>query len=722
MSGDFSRIVWDPAHDYDGVLLQQGRPLLDSDWNDLVAQANRRARATSYDTFGGVAVVPMTTPDGFKLTLSGTQFTIGRGRIYVDGILAENHGLPAPAWNSGIAWDAALAELYGTNPVPYDQQPYLPNPPPLPISGGPYLVYVDVWEREVTQFEAPDLVDKAVGVDSTTRLQTVWQVKALGNDPGTSIDCNTDLTALPDWTALIAPSAGRLSTATAIFGTSDPCLIPPAGGYTGLENQLYRVEIHDGGAPGTATFKWSRDNASVETRVDAFPDASTLVVDSVGKDGVLRFDDGDWIEILDDWLELANQPGELHRIVLGGGVDDATRTITLETPVTAGRFNADPAAQRNTRIRRWDQNGQVLRTDVSPPSVYADLGAAASTGAITVPADGTITLALESGIVVSFDVFVAGGLFKSGEWWVFAARTADASVETLDHAPPRGIHHHYAKLGVYTPGQPLLNCTQFWPPSFGGDSCACTICVSPEAHAQSAPSLQQAIDIVMAGGGGTVCLEVGLYFLNAPLRIDGASSLTLRGQGQATRLITPAGAIAVSKSNDITLECFEVQSATDAPQGAFAAITIDTTQNVHVEQLMLVVRSNVASTAAIALSGRLAGVSLCDNMINAPQGIVSAASGSAFKAGAITLQSLRVEDNVFQCATTAILLQLNADSQAPLRLFDNHITQCSRFGIQVLGAGIADAGLEVAGNRLGVSGMAAIATSLGGERIENNDI
>jgi hypothetical protein len=724
MSGDYSRVVWDPAHDYDGVLLQQGRPLLDSDWNDLVAQANRRAQATSYDTFGGVAVVPMTTPDGFKLTLAGTQFTIGRGRIYVDGILAENHALPAPAWNSGIAWDAALAELYGTNPVPYDQQPYLPNPPALPAGGGPYLVYVDVWQREVNQFEAPDIVDKAVGVDSTTRLQTVWQVKTLGNDQGTSLACDTDLTTFPGWAALTAPSAGRLSTGTASFGTDNPCLIPPAGGYTGLENQLYRVEIHDGGAPGTATFKWSRDNASVETRVSAFPDANTLVVESVGKDGVLRFNDGDWIEILDDWIELSSEPqlpGELHRIVLGGGVDDATRTITLETPVTAGRFNADPAANRHTRIRRWDQTGQVLRTDTSPPSVYTDLGAAASPGAIIVPPDGATTLALENGIVVSFDLFVPGGLFKSGDWWVFAARTADASVELLDHAPPRGIHHHYARLGIYTPGQPLVNCTQFWPPSFGGDSCACTICVSPEAHAQSAPSLQQAIDTVMAGGGGTVCLEVGDYTLRAPLQINGASSLSLRGQGQATRLLALTTAIAMSKSDDITLERFEIRSSAESTQTAFAAITIDTTQNLTVREVMVLIRNSGASNAAIALSGRLAGLSFCDNMISAPLGIVSAVAGAALQAGPVTLQSLRVEDNVFQCAASAVVLQLNADSQAPLRLLDNQVSQCNRFGMELLGTGLTDAGLEIAGNRLGVSGT-GIACGVPGSRIERNDV
>ena len=36
MSGDYSRITFDPSQDDLGVLLQQGRPLSDADWNDLV--------------------------------------------------------------------------------------------------------------------------------------------------------------------------------------------------------------------------------------------------------------------------------------------------------------------------------------------------------------------------------------------------------------------------------------------------------------------------------------------------------------------------------------------------------------------------------------------------------------------------------------------------------------------------------------------------------------
>ena len=710
MSGDYSRLTFDPAQDYEGVLLQQGRPLTDADWNGLVGQHNRRIQAGAYDTFGADAVVPLNTPDGFKLALAGGQFSIGRGRIYVDGLLAENHGMPP------VAWDPALAEPYGAGPVPYDQQPYWPAPAPLPTGTGPHLVYVDVWRREVTQFQAPALVDQALGIDTTTRLQTVWQVKVLANDQGASLTCDTDPASIPGWAALTAPSAGRLSTATASFGESNPCLIPPSGGYTGLENQLYRVEIHDGGAPGTATFKWSRDNASVETRVSAFTDASTLVVESVGKDGVLRFKDGDWIEVLDDWLELAGAPGELHRIVLGGGVDDATRTITLDTPVTAGRFNEDPS--RHTRIRRWDQGGQVLRTDTATPTPYVDLGAAGATGAIIVPEDATAMIGLESGIAVSFAVSASGGVFKPGDWWVFAARSADASVELLDHAPPRGIHHHCARLGLFTPGSQPTDCRQFWPPATQSQSCDCTICVSPAAHAQSAPSLQQAIETLVSKGGGTLCLEIGDYMLRAPLRVEGARSLTLRGQGEGTHLIAQDNALTIVKSSGITLERFTVRSGAETVQSAFAAISADSVRGLRIQQLTVLLRGANPANAGIAISGAMADLRLGGNLITAPVGLAGG--------GSLTLRGLRVEDNALHCAASGIKLllapeSLTSGSQGPLQVLRNDISQCAQVGVEVTGAGVADVGLEVAGNRLAVAGS-GIAAGLTGVRITGNDI
>ena len=84
-------------------------------------------------------------------------------------------------------------------------------------------------------------------------------------------------------------------------------------------------------------------------------------------------------------------------------------------------------------------------------------------------------LLLENGITVSFASTGAKG-FRSGDFWVFAARTADASVEALVNAPPRGVHHHHARLGVWTVGAgDPTDCRQPWPPRGGeGHDCACT--------------------------------------------------------------------------------------------------------------------------------------------------------------------------------------------------------------------------------------------------------
>ncbi|WP_166107069.1 DUF6519 domain-containing protein [Bradyrhizobium barranii] len=64
---------------------------------------------------------------------------------------------------------------------------------------------------------------------------------------------------------------GPLMRARARFDARnlDPCAIPADGQFRSRENQLYRVEIHKGGMAGDATFKWSRENGSVEFALSA---------------------------------------------------------------------------------------------------------------------------------------------------------------------------------------------------------------------------------------------------------------------------------------------------------------------------------------------------------------------------------------------------------------------------------------------------------------------
>jgi hypothetical protein len=530
MSGDYSRYGFDPRKDVVSVLLQQGRPLTDRDWNEAAMATARRIQAGSYDTLGQ-AVYPASTPHAFALSFDAAgNLQIGSGRMYVDGLLVENHG------TEPLVWDPALAESRGA-PTPYlpsapsvHGMPYMPNPPTLPRPGAPAIAYLDVWEREVTQYEDAFVLEPALGVDTTTRRQIAWQVKFLPTMPADTT-CATDLSKNPAWTALVAPSSGRLSTPppSQVPGQADPCIIPPASGYTGLENQLYRVEIQTGGVPGAATFKWSRDNASVMARVTQVIDLSHIVVDSVGKDNVLRFSDGDWIEITDNWREFAGLPGDLRRIKVGGGVDDATRVITLDSPIDARLFPTTSGGQldrsRHTRIRRWDQQGKVLD---STGALYADLGAAGSTGAITVPT-GDKTLLLENGVLVTFSVEPADGAFKPGDYWVFVARASDGTVERLSSAPPRGIHHHYAKLAVVTFPNTVQDCRVPWPPARGEFGGCCTVTVSPQQLA-GGTTLQSILDQYDKQDQITVCLMPGNYDLAEPLVLGPQhSNLTLEG-------------------------------------------------------------------------------------------------------------------------------------------------------------------------------------------------
>lgn len=533
MSFDCSRFSFDPLRDYFGVVMQQGRVQLDSDWNEWLAELARRLQAGTLDTLGR-AVVPRETPDGFLIDASGGTLSIGPGRIYVDGLLAENHGGPPSQW------DPALAEQAGSTPLGFFDQPYLPfnsvdqsapadvfNRPVL--ADGPHLAYLDLWQRALTRVQAPDLVDPAVGVDTTGRIQTAWQVRLLP-DVG-DIDCSTPDAEIPGWLDLIRPSGGRLTTSTgSVPGQPNPCLVPPAAGYKGLENQFYRVEIHRGGGLGTATFKWSRDNATVATRVTEIQPGNRLVVESIGPDELLGLHAGDWVEVLDDWHELHGLPGPLRRIRPGDGVDADTRSIVLEDALPAGLFPVDglghTSPDRHTRLRRWDQSGLVLRAD---GSVFHDLDASASSEGIPVAPAGT-ALALESGILMELALEPGGG-FRSGDYWVFAARTANGSIELLDQSPPLGIHHHYARLSLVTLPDTELDCRTLYPPL-----CACGTCTFTVAPG---PNWGEVFSRVPEGGDAEICFQVGDYPLPSPLIVPDKGHLKLTGVGPGTRILAP---------------------------------------------------------------------------------------------------------------------------------------------------------------------------------------
>ncbi|HLL48030.1 MAG TPA: DUF6519 domain-containing protein, partial [Longimicrobiaceae bacterium] len=251
------------------------------------------------------------------------------------------------------------------------------------------------------------------------------------------------LTQLPAWDALVAPSTGTLrARARAEAGDPGPCAVSAEAGYRRLENQLYRVEIHQPGGLNAATYKWSRDNGAVVTSVQVF-DGQDLQVGDVGRDALLSFATGQWVELVHDGLELAGQPGTLFEVE---SVDPAAGVVRLASAPPA----VDP--ELHPRLRRWESAGALV---------------------VRVPAANDGWIPLEDGVEVRF----AAGTYRTGDYWQVPARTATGDVEwPRDEAsgdpvalPPTGIRHDFCRLAVVDVAAggavtPVSDCRLLFPP------------------------------------------------------------------------------------------------------------------------------------------------------------------------------------------------------------------------------------------------------------------
>ena len=341
-------------------------------------------------------------------------------------------------------------------------------------------------------------------------------------------------------------SAGQLTTAVIPNPSAGPCCLTDDTGYTGLENQNYRVEIHQGGSGSDtaslngATFKWSRDNGSVSTGVTSIASgtntlnqpASQLTVLSLGRDQVLGFSPGDWIEILDDAHQLNGQcPASSIRSTAStcpAGPSRSPRPCPPAFPSVSRRPPATPGSCAGTNPARSTSR-------MAPPSGGISARPAA-TAPIPVPGPDT-TLILESGITVTFSLSSPAGGFNVADFWTFAARTADGSVQELAAAPPQGIHHHYTKLSIVTFTSPpsYPDCRTPFPSGGGGDcGCCCTCTVGDGVVSTGKFSSIQAAINSLRSAGGEVCVRAGRYFENIVIR--NAADIVVHGCGWQTRI------------------------------------------------------------------------------------------------------------------------------------------------------------------------------------------
>jgi hypothetical protein len=308
------------------------------------------------------------------------------------------------------------------------------------------------------------------------------------------------ITELTMWTDRLSLNRGRLA-AKALRPQdtdADPCHLPPDARFRGPENQLYRVEVHSGGQawpksrgtgvstkgktegtdhkPLGATFKWSRENASVVFPVVSVS-RSEVVVGTLGRDGKLALEVGDRVELVDDASaerladDVALDTGNpviaqsLRTVV---AIDPVGLLVTLDRAVDDDQCGPGSRLDRHPVLRRWD-NGASTTTDAAKL-------VAASDGAL--PLVEGVWIDLEDGVQVQFTppfrqtelsaATANAATYRGGDYWQIPARTISGDVlwpqDGGGPSPkdPDGVEYSYAPLayldesGTVSPLSPVF--------------------------------------------------------------------------------------------------------------------------------------------------------------------------------------------------------------------------------------------------------------------------
>jgi hypothetical protein len=473
MKNDITRDTFHRVKHFSRVLMQQGRVQLDADWNEQVSILLNYLRTLTSDLLGpgagpeaawgfkllvsdsDINALPLATDDKNKLIerRKTEQVLIAPGRYYVDGLLVEQEKF------------VSFFDQLG-HPVPDDADKKLKD------TDKQVVIYLDVWERHITPIEDDDIREKALGgPDTATRAKIASVVRARqfagdeeverGKVTLSTPPKDQELTALrealqpkfEEWSENQWKNRGFLRAGIEEQAESDdPCVSSPESVYRGMENQLYRVEIHRSGpvwdgdneaAKSTAaTFKWSRDNGSVAAAwLDG--EGDTLKV-TAGRDRARGFASGQWVELSDDLHDLESAPGTLVQLK-----ETEAGSLTID-PATAKGSYAREDFPNTPKVRRWDQQETENIT--------------LAEGAIPIQYDKWF--ALEDGVQIQFPAPAVPDAyeFRSGDYWLIPARVASRDIEwpwerndegKAENAkrmrralPPHGIKHHYALLGL----------------------------------------------------------------------------------------------------------------------------------------------------------------------------------------------------------------------------------------------------------------------------------
>lgn len=578
MPSDRSRRIDPPASHYLLPVAQQGRVVLDRDFNAWGSYLNARTEADALDFVGtcgtpdnGFAIgAPSTSPPGGFWSPpapesppsgegTGRDFLISGGTMYVGGLRVF---WPTTQNGQSVSYS-------------YAGQPELAPPLIGPIDyiltrPAQELVYLDVTLQEVGAAEDPDLLDAALGgPDTTQRLKQRVRVERL----------KVSATACADaWTQAIAywqtqgldfnPATMRLTPAVRlqVGFTQDttqagPCDPVAAGGFLGPDNQLIRVRV------AGDTLLWSYDNASFLYRVQVAADRKTLTLIGGPPDSHHYPQTNQVVEILVTGAVIDSVPDELSGgSIVRASAQPAGQLFTLTQPY-------GPAAQGAAG------NVLVLPTALSPALLASGLPLFLRVwqAQVDIAFDTPITLQDGNGISTGVTVTLSGAqVAADGAFWQIAVRPATpqgvypeelllapqpadgpfrvvcplAVLDWTAASPPaiadcRAIFDNLVELTRRKPGCCTVNVApgdigkgttlQSLIDAAAGKAQAVKICLAPGDYALAAPlvltGLHDFICIECCNGFAalTVAADATADFSGGLLVVNGASGVTLRG-------------------------------------------------------------------------------------------------------------------------------------------------------------------------------------------------
>lgn len=512
MKGDFSRLDFNPADNYTGVLYQQGRVSTDADGNAETAIEDYLRTTLTQDAIGpNVAAVPAAQPEGFMVTqaqASATEVSVRLqpGRLWANGL---------PVVLPGAAAVTRKATYLG---------PPIQSPEPTPGTiavGVSDAVVLEVSEQAFSGFQDPQhLIEPALGgPDTTERVKVSQALRLLRLDPGE--DCGN----LADRLADNFDAKGRLTVtpAPSITVTGD-CPVEAGGGYSGFEHFLYRIEIAEPHSDGSARFKWSQFNGGLVGRGEFSATGATTGTLAIKANNTMINHCG----LTGFYVEaLSFDPGYGHwRVVFSA--DAALQPDMLTLTNTVGTW---PATVPGTGFfRLWNE--------------IRFIGDSSSSG-------GT---ELKDGIRLAFEPD-ALGKYLAGDYWVFPVRAAGVPIDAAwiaahwpNNAPPQGVHYHRVPLAILnwdavpprsvTAGAALIeDCRQVFQPLTKQKSCCTSYVGDGKATHGDFDSIMEALDRLPATGG-RICLLPGVH--EARVVVSGRTHVSIHGCGERTKVVPTA--------------------------------------------------------------------------------------------------------------------------------------------------------------------------------------